>query len=99
MSREMHDDQVLLMLLGKRSADERLAAFLLNLSERYGQRGYSPVEYNLSMSRHDIANYLGLAVETISRWFSRLQDSGIVAVRARNVRLLDLERLRALAGA
>lgn len=98
MSREMHDDQVLLMLLGKRSADERLAAFLLNLSERYGQRGYSPVEYNLSMSRHDIANYLGLAVETVSRWFSRLQDNGIVAVRARNVRLLDLGRLRVLAG-
>ena len=98
MSREMHDDQVLLMLLGKRSADERLAAFLLNLSERFGQRGYSPVEYNLSMSRHDIANYLGLAVETVSRWFSRLQEDGIVAVRARNVRLLDLPRLRALAG-
>lgn len=99
MSREMHDDQVMLMLLGKRSADERLAAFLPNLSERFGQRGYSPVEYNLSMSRHDIANYLGLAVETVSRWFSRLQDNGIIAARARNVRLLDMERLRVLAGA
>lgn len=98
MSREMHDDQVMLTLLGKRSADERLAAFLVNLSERFGQRGYSPVEYNLSMSRHDIGNYLGLAVETVSRWFSRLQDNGIIAVRARNVRLLDLERLRVLAG-
>lgn len=98
MSREMHQDHLLLMLLGKRSADERLAAFLLNLSERFGQRGYSPNEYNLSMSRNDIANYLGLAVETVSRLFSRLQDDGIIAVRSRHVRLVDRDRLRALAG-
>jgi CRP/FNR family transcriptional regulator len=98
MSREMHDDQLLLMLLGKRSADERLAAFLLSLSQRFGLRGYSSVEFNLSMSRNDIGNYLGLAVETVSRLFSRLQEDGILAVRSRNVRLLDIPRLRALAG-
>ncbi len=97
MSREMHQDQLLLMLLGKRSADERLAAFLLSLSQRFGQRGYSSTEFNLSMSRNDIANYLGLAVETVSRLFSRLQEEGILAVRSRHIRLLDIARLKALA--
>jgi len=97
MSKEMHHDQLLLMLLGKRSADERLAAFLISLSQRFGQRGYSSSEYNLSMARNDIGNYLGLAVETVSRLFSRLQDEGILAVRGRHVRILDLPRLRKLA--
>jgi CRP/FNR family transcriptional regulator len=97
MSKEMHHDQVLLMLLGKRAADERLAALLLNLSQRYGQRGYSSTEFNLSMSRHDIANYLGLAVETVSRLFSRMQEDGMLAVRSRHVRLADVDKLRALA--
>lgn len=97
MSKEMHHDQLLLMLLGKRAADERLAAFLLSLSQRFGQRGYSAAEFNLSMSRNDIANYLGLAVETVSRLFSRLQEDGSLAARSRNVRLLDIDRLRALA--
>ena len=98
MSNEMHQDQMLLMLLGKRAADERLAAFLLSLSQRFGQRGYSSNEFNLSMSRNDIGNYLGLAVETVSRLFSRLQDDGILAVRSRNVRLLDLPRLQVIGG-
>jgi CRP/FNR family transcriptional regulator len=97
MSKEMHHDQLLLMLLGKRPADERLGAFLLSLSQRFGQRGYSSNEYNLSMSRNDIGNYLGLAVETVSRLFSRLQDEGILAVRGRHVRILDIPRLRHLA--
>lgn len=97
MSKEMHHDQLLLMLLGKRAADERLAAFLLSLSQRFGQRGYSSSEFNLSMSRNDIGNYLGLAVETVSRLFSRLQEDGILAVRSRHVRLLDIPRLQNLA--
>jgi hypothetical protein len=95
MSREMRHDQ---LLLGKRSADERLAAFLFSLSQRFGMRGYSSSEFNLSMSRNDIANYLGLAVETVSRLFSRLQEEGVLMVRGRHVRLCDLARLRALAG-
>jgi CRP/FNR family transcriptional regulator len=98
MSREMYQDRLLLMLLGKRSADERLAAFLMSLSERFRARGYSASEFNLSMSRHDIANYLGLAVETVSRLFSRLQDDGILAVHNRHVRILDPARLAELAG-
>jgi CRP/FNR family transcriptional regulator len=98
MSREMHHDQLLLLLLGKRSADERLAAFLVSLSQRFGLRGYSPNEFNLSMSRNDIGNYLGLAVETVSRLFSRLQEDGILAVHSRHVQLRDLVRLQTLAG-
>jgi len=98
MSREMHHDQLLLLLLGKRSADERLAAFLFSLSQRFGLRGYSPIEFNLSMSRNDIGNYLGLAVETVSRLFSRLQEDGILMVRSRHVQLRDMPRLQTLAG-
>jgi CRP/FNR family transcriptional regulator, anaerobic regulatory protein len=98
MSREMHHDQLLLLLLGKRSADERLAAFLFSLSQRFGLRGYSPSEFNLSMSRNDIGNYLGLAVETVSRLFSRLQEDGILEVHSRHVQLRDISRLQALAG-
>lgn len=99
MSREMHHDQLLLMLLGKRSAEERLAAFLLSLSLRFGQRGYSPSEFNLSMSRNDIGNYLGLAVETVSRLFSRMQEDGTLTARGRYIRLADMKRLESLAGA
>jgi len=98
MSREMHHDQLLLLLLGKRSADERLATFLFSLSQRFGLRGYSPSEFNLSMSRNDIGNYLGLAVETVSRLFSRLQEDGILVVHSRHVQLCDISRLQALAG-
>ena len=98
MSREMHHDQLMLLLLGKRSADERLAAFLFSLSQRFDLRGYSPNEFNLSMSRNDIGNYLGLAVETVSRLFSRLQEDGILLVHSRHVQLRDIARLQALAG-
>jgi len=98
MSRELHDDHLLLMLLGKRTADERLAAFLASLSQRFGARGYSSSEFNLSMSRIDIGNYLGLAVETVSRLFGRFQEQGILEVHNRLVRLIHPERLRTLAG-
>jgi len=98
MSRDMHHDQLLLLLIGKRSADERLAAFLCSLSQRFGLRGYSPNEFNLSMSRNDIGNYLGLAVETVSRLFSRLQEDGTLVVRSRHVQLRDITRLHSLAG-
>ena len=64
----------MLLLLGKRSAEERLAAFLLSLAIRFRQRGFSATDYNLSMSRSDIGNYLGLAVETVSRLFTRFQQ-------------------------
>ena len=98
MSREISHEQGMLLILGKRSADERLAAFLISLSERFLQRGFSGREFNLSMSRHDIANYLGLAVETVSRMFSRFQEQGLLRVERRHVALEDIERLRTLVG-
>jgi CRP/FNR family transcriptional regulator len=66
MSREILADEELLVLLGKKSSEERLATLLVSLSRRFQERGFSPYEFNLSMSRNDIGNYLGLAVETVS---------------------------------
>jgi len=93
MSGEISKDTNMLMLLGNRSADERLATFLLSLSRRLAQRGFSATEFNLSMSRHDIASYLGLAVETVSRLFTRMQQEGLLQVDRKFVRLLDMDRL------
>lgn len=98
MSHQIVHDEELMLLLGKRSADERLAAFLLGLSRRFAKRNFSPTRFNLSMSRGDIGNYLGLAEETVCRPLARFQEQGIIAVRRRQVELNDLGRLRALAG-
>jgi CRP/FNR family transcriptional regulator len=69
MSREIVRDHGVMMLLGTMRAEERLAAFLLNLSQRFKARGYSPAEFNLRMSRDEIGSYLGLKLETVSRLF------------------------------
>jgi CRP/FNR family transcriptional regulator len=98
MSRELQADEHFMMLLGKKASDERLASFLLGLSVRFRQRGYSPTEFNLSMSRNDIANYLGLAVETVSRLFSRFQGAGLIRVQRKLVVIEDLDGLRDVAG-
>ncbi len=97
MSKELLHDQSLLTLLGKKSAEERLAALLVSLSSRYRQRGFSATEFNLSMSRNDIGNYLGLAVETVSRLFSRFQDEQLLIVQRKYIRILDLPRLQQIA--
>jgi len=97
MSREILEDQNMMIWLGKKSAEERLALLLLRISERLRERKYSPREFNLSMSRTDIANYLGLAVETVSRLFTRFQDEGLLTVDRKHVVINDLERLRAVA--
>lgn len=96
--KEISNEYAMLQLLGKKSAEERLASFLLDLSMRFKQRGFSEREFNLSMSRHDIANYLGLAVETVSRSFARFHDEGILSVNRRNVQIHDMDRLRNLLG-
>ena len=83
----------MLLLLGKRSAEERLANFLLNLSSRCVRRGFSPLEFSLSMSRHDIANFLGLALGTVSRLLGELQEKRVLIVEKRWVRVLDMEYL------
>jgi CRP/FNR family transcriptional regulator len=96
MSRELVRDQGLMMLLGTMRAEERLAAFLLNMSQRFTLRGYSPAEFHLRMTREEIGSYLGLKLETVSRAFSRFQEEGFIAVQQKHIRILDIEGLRRL---
>ena len=79
-------------------AEERLANFLLNLSERLSIRGYSASEFNLKMSREDIGSYLGVQLETVSRLFSRFAETGLIQIKQRNVKLIDTPSLEKLAG-
>ncbi len=85
------------LLSGDHTADERLAAFLITLADRYSARGFSATEFRLSMARSDIANYLRLATETVSRVLRRFQDSKLIDVDGREVKLLDSVALRQLA--
>ena len=98
MSKEIANDQSLLMLMAQKSAEERLAAFLVNLSSRLKVRNFSEVEFNLSMSRKDIGNYLGLTIETISRTFSRFQSEGILSTQRKYVNIHKLDTLKEMAG-
>jgi CRP/FNR family transcriptional regulator len=98
LSREIGRDENVMLLLGSMRAEERLAVFLLSLSKRYRDRGYSETEFVLRMTRADIGSYLGLKLETISRLLSRFQASGMLQVQGRVVKLLDLTALRELAG-
>jgi CRP/FNR family transcriptional regulator, anaerobic regulatory protein len=84
-------------LAGDFTAEERLAAFLMGLSRRYIERGFSAQEFNLTMSRRDIANYLRLAPETVSRVFARFEKDDLIAVDRRTIRLLDAAKLHAMA--
>ena len=97
MSKEIQQDQNLMLLLAQMPAETRLASFLLGMSERLNQRGYAANEYNLSMSRGDIANLLGMAVETISRLLSHFQEDGLLKVERKHITILDLAQLRKLA--
>lgn len=93
-----HQHALMQPLVGKVAAPERLAAYLLSLMRRHGSRGLPARELRLSMSRHDIGCYLGLAKETVSRLFSRFEQDGLISVRARQLRVNDFGRLAALAG-
>jgi CRP/FNR family transcriptional regulator, anaerobic regulatory protein len=96
MSREIVREHGLMLLLGSRSAEERLAAFLLNLTQRLRARGFSGSELVLRMTRQEIGSYLGLTLETVSRTLSRFAAEGLIAVQHRHVRILQRERLQAL---
>jgi len=98
MGREVTKDHAMLLLLGRMSAEEKLASFLISLSKRMAQRHWKPSEFNLTMPRQDIANYLGLAVETVSRLFAHLQDAEIIEVDRRRVNICDMDRLQAIVG-
>lgn len=97
MSREIQADQEMFQL-NKKNAEERLAAFLLNLSSRYAKRGLSALNFILPMSRGDIGNYLGLTIETVSRLFTRYQKTGLIECHARDITLRDMKSLSKLAG-
>jgi CRP/FNR family transcriptional regulator len=84
-------------MLVRRQANERLALFLHGLSERYRQIGMSAHAFKLPMSREDIARFLGLALETVSRGITRLQEDGLIDVRGRHVEIIDIAQLERLA--
>lgn len=98
MGREIRDDQQMMMLLSRKTAEQRIATFLLKISSRYQARGYSATQFRLSMSRNEIGNYLGLAVETVSRIFTRFASSGMVRVEGKEIELLDLAALNEASG-
>jgi CRP/FNR family transcriptional regulator len=89
MSREIVRDHGVMLLLGSMRAEERLAAFLLNLTQRLQARGFSPSALVLRMTREEIGSFLGLKLETVSRTFSKFQASGLLFVRQRHIRITD----------
>jgi CRP/FNR family transcriptional regulator len=97
MSREIVREHGVMLLLGSMRAEERLAAFLLNLAQRLHARGFSPSELVLRMTREEIGSYLGLKLETVSRTFSKFAEDGIVEVRQRHIRILDAPALQHMA--
>lgn len=96
MSREIVRDHGVMLLLGSMRAEERLAAFLLNLTQRLHARGFSASALVLRMTREEIGSYLGLKLETVSRTFSKFQDEGLLEVKQRDIRITDEAGLRAL---
>ena len=96
MSHEIVQDSQMMLLLGNRSAPARIASFLNMLSQNFGARGYSPQDFNLTMGRREIASYLGLAMETVSRTLSQLQDEGLINVNGRHITVTDRQRLKKL---
>jgi CRP/FNR family transcriptional regulator len=93
MGHELNCDHSHQLLLGQQTAHERLATFLLSISSRFKRRGFSPNSFMLPMSRHDIACFLGIAVETVSRLFKSFQEQGIVRINRKQVDILDMEKL------
>ena len=96
MSREIVRDHGVMLLLGSMRAEERLAAFLLNLTQRLRTRGFSASSLVLRMTREEIGSYLGLKLETVSRAFSKFQEDGVLEVKQRQIRVLDADALQAL---
>ena len=96
MSREIVRDQGVMLLLGNMRAEERLAAFLLNLSQRLSDRGFAANDFILRMSREEIGSYLGLKLETVSRTLSRFQQEGWVKVEHKHIQILQPAVLKSM---
>ena len=94
LAREISRERHVMLMLGTMRADQRLAAFLLDLSERYHLRGYSATEFVLRMTRDEIGSYLGLKLETVSRLLSRMHRDGLILVQGRTIKLLDTPQLK-----
>lgn len=97
MGTEIQNSQQHAMLLSKNTAEERIASLLLSLSSRFARRRLSSTRFSLPMTRNDISNFLGLAVETVSRVMSRFQNQGLIQAKGREVELLDVESLQEVA--
>jgi CRP/FNR family transcriptional regulator len=96
MSRELVREQSLIGTLGSLSAEARVARFLVSLSERFADMGYSGKQFNLRMTRQEIGNYLGLNLETVSRTFSAFNVIGLISVDQRAIVLHDVTALKTL---
>jgi CRP/FNR family transcriptional regulator len=89
ISNEITKDHTMLMLLARRNAEQKLATFLISLSGRFKARGYSADEFDLTMTRYDIGNYLGLADETISRLISKFKDNKVLDTDRKKISILN----------
>src|SRR6476620_8215524 len=97
MSQEITREQNVMLLLGNMRAEQRFAAFLVNLASRYAARGYSGTCFQLRMSREEIGNYLGLTIESISRLLSRFKKLGLLRVSNREIEFLDAAKMKSVA--
>jgi CRP/FNR family transcriptional regulator len=97
VGKEIAHNQSLLLSLGQQQTDERLATFLLKISEHYQSRGFSNKEFVIPMSRQDLSNYLGMAVETLSRVISRMTETGLIKIDRRMVVISNIDKLHKLA--
>jgi CRP/FNR family transcriptional regulator len=98
MSQQIVDEHEMMLMLGNKPGESRVAALLLNIASRFHARGFSATQFNLSMMRKDMGNYLGLNVESISRCIRHLQDDNIIAVDGRYIHILNMQKLWQLAG-
>jgi CRP/FNR family transcriptional regulator len=94
MSREVSNESQMIALLNHSTAEERLASFIVSLAERFQRRGFSSTDFFLPMSRQDIGSYLGLALETVSRLFTRFQELNLLKVKRKHIEILDMEALK-----
>lgn len=98
MSQDIHGDQQMMLLLNRKTAEEKLAAFIISLAQRFGSRGFSKKEFRLTMTRGEIGNYLGLTVETISRLLGRFHKDEVIHVDGKLISILNSDALHAVAG-
>ncbi len=94
MSRQIMHEEKHMLVLGNMKAEQRLASFLLSLSQRFAARGYSPTQFYLRMTREEIGNYLGLTLETVSRLFSKFHKDGMVSVHHKDIEIKNLTALK-----